>query len=288
MCTRALWVSSAADLANDSASLSSPAFPPFAMPVSTASRQNCGCCRWGDFFFDCPREYWMICLASNEDSRRSVRVSELWRGFFPPAMASAICLATMRTVSSVHTASTSPSFFAWAPFTGLEVSIISTAFFRPTRRGRRWVPPKPGMMPSCSSGSPRLVLGPQMRALQAMATSRPPPSATPRMAATVGFGPASMRSHSIWLTSLSRPPPPEANWLISKPAQKLSPAPVMTMPFTAGLSCADFAHAARSLSTFGWSALTGGLHIRMMATPSGSTSIVVSGGAIASRKGRRC
>lgn len=40
--------------------LSSPAFPPFAMPVSTASRQNCGCCRWGDFFFDCPREYWMI------------------------------------------------------------------------------------------------------------------------------------------------------------------------------------------------------------------------------------
>lgn len=37
------------------------------------------------------------------------------------------------------------------------VSIISTAFFSPTARGRRCVPPNPGMMPSCSSGRPKEV-----------------------------------------------------------------------------------------------------------------------------------
>jgi len=60
-----------------------------------------------------------------------------------------------------------------------EVSIISIAFCSPTKRGKRCVPPKPGMMPSCNSGRPRRVPGTHTRALQAMATSRPPPKATP-------------------------------------------------------------------------------------------------------------
>ena len=33
---------------------------------------------------------------------------------------------------------------------GLLVSIISAAFCSPTSRGRRCVPPNPGMMPSCA------------------------------------------------------------------------------------------------------------------------------------------
>lgn len=61
------------------------------------------------------------------------------------------------------------------------------------------------------------------RALQARATSRPPPKATPEMAATVGLGPSSRMETKKLLILLSMPPPPEAltNWLMSNPAQNL-------------------------------------------------------------------
>jgi hypothetical protein len=61
------------------------------------------------------------------------------------------------------------------------------------------------------------------RALQARATSRPPPKATPEMAATVGLGPSSRMETKASLILLSIPPPPEAltNWLMSNPAQNL-------------------------------------------------------------------
>ena len=36
------------------------------------------------------------------------------------------------------------------------VRFISRALFSPTRRGRRWVPPKPGMIPSLISGWPKI------------------------------------------------------------------------------------------------------------------------------------
>ena len=45
--------------------------------------------------------------------------------------------------------------------TGALVSIIWQAVCRPTRRGRRCVPPKPGRMPSCSSGRPSLLPAPR-------------------------------------------------------------------------------------------------------------------------------
>ena len=44
---------------------------------------------------------------------------------------------------------------------GALVSIIWQAVCSPTRRGRRCVPPKPGRMPSCSSGRPSFVPAPQ-------------------------------------------------------------------------------------------------------------------------------
>ena len=61
-----------------------------------------------------------------------------------------------------------------------------------------------------------------MRALQARASSQPPPRAMPWMAATVGLGPLSARSQKASLMRLSMPPPPldSTNWLMSNPAQK--------------------------------------------------------------------
>ena len=44
---------------------------------------------------------------------------------------------------------------------GALVSIIWQAVCRPIKRGRRCVPPKPGRMPSCSSGRPSFVPAPQ-------------------------------------------------------------------------------------------------------------------------------
>ena len=156
---------------------------------------------------------------------------------------------------------------------GALVSIIWQAVCRPTRRGRRCVPPKPGRMPSCSSGRPSFVPAPrhfcaphsqcslppltcrppqlcilllrvhmahahgrdmkdaqpagvpeessncfyvwtgsrragvqqgrtpgvQRRALQASATSRPPPSASESTAATVGLGPLSSSAQKLSL-----------------------------------------------------------------------------------------
>ncbi len=76
------------------------------------------------------------------------------------------------------------------------------AFCRPTRRGRRCVPPKPGMMPSCSSGRPRRVPGVHTRALHAMATSHPPPSATPACASErpAAAGPLRFAQAPVWIS----------------------------------------------------------------------------------------
>lgn len=65
------------------------------------------------------------------------------------------------------------------PCSGADVSIISHALGTPTTRGRRCVPPKPGMMPSCNSGRPILAQGVPTRALQAKETSQPPPRHNP-------------------------------------------------------------------------------------------------------------
>ena len=61
------------------------------------------------------------------------------------------------------------------------------AFSMPTRRGRRWVPPAPGMRPSLISGRPSRVPGAAMRKWQASVISSPPPSGVPNIAATTGF-----------------------------------------------------------------------------------------------------
>ena len=57
------------------------------------------------------------------------------------------------------------------------VKISSLASAGPIRRGRRWVPPRPGRMPRLTSGKPKVAFSAAMRMSQASATSQPPPRA---------------------------------------------------------------------------------------------------------------
>ena len=62
--------------------------------------------------------------------------------------------AASRSFSGATTASTAPSFSAASGRFSLPVAIHSTALSTPITRGRRTVPPKPGKMPSFTSGTP--------------------------------------------------------------------------------------------------------------------------------------
>ena len=122
-------------------------------------------------------------------------VSWLARGSSPPASALARAKATAPARRSPSTtASTSPRPCARAAPMGLPERITSSAVSGPVIRGSRWVPPAPGRRPRFTSGSPSLASGDATRKWQPSATSSPPPSALPEMAATRGFGDASSRS----------------------------------------------------------------------------------------------
>ena len=83
---------------------------------------------------------------------------------------------------------TSPMRSARRPSSERPVRIRSRAADRPTSRGRRVLPPKPGKIPSSTSGRPIWVCGSSLATLesQANASSVPPPRHTPSIAATVG------------------------------------------------------------------------------------------------------
>mmetsp|Transcript_975 Transcript_975/g.2366 ORF Transcript_975/g.2366 Transcript_975/m.2366 type:complete len:400 (+) Transcript_975:881-2080(+) len=210
-CTRDFETSCCTTSAKTSASFLIPASGPSVAPTRMASRHMDGCfIPGGVFLATCMRPSCTIARAAMGGPILSVFESAHVRGVVPFAIASASCLAAGRRSSSfATTTSTSPLFFASTALSGFDVSIISMAFCMPTRRGRRCVPPNPGMMPSCSSGSPRTDLAVATRALVAMATSHPPPSADPLIAATVGFGPFSTRAVSMALTSGSFAPDPD-------------------------------------------------------------------------------
>jgi hypothetical protein len=54
---------------------------------------------------------------------------------------------------------------------------MSMAFALPIARGRRWVPPAPGVTPTLISGWPNLALSAAIRKSHIIASSQPPPSA---------------------------------------------------------------------------------------------------------------
>ena len=62
--------------------------------------------------------------------------------------------AAVGKVSVATTASTNPTFKAASAVLSLPAVIISIALSAPINRGKRTVPPKPGMIPSLVSGSP--------------------------------------------------------------------------------------------------------------------------------------
>src|SRR3972149_8670071 len=66
-------------------------------------------------------------------------------------------------------------------------SIISSAAPIGTRRGKRAMPPPPGTIPLFGSESPNRAVSAAILMSQPSAVSRPPPTATPLIAAIIGF-----------------------------------------------------------------------------------------------------
>ncbi len=80
-----------------------------------------------------------------------------------------------------------------------------------------------------TSGSPTNASGAMMREWQASATSNPPPSAVPWIAATTGFGLASSaRTISCVVTGVGPPAGAWSNSRISAPALKVRPWQAIT------------------------------------------------------------
>ena len=98
----------------------------------------------------------------------------------------------------------------------------------PISRGSRWVPPAPGMMPSRISGWPTLAFSPSTRKSAHRASSRPPPSAYPVIAAMTGLGIRATALKAFWMPapySMIRAWLASAISLTSAPAAKVFSPP---------------------------------------------------------------
>ena len=74
---------------------------------------------------------------------------------------------------------------------------------------------EPGMMPRLISGCPNLAVSAAMRSVHAIASSQPPPSANPLMAAITGLPRCSIRSKTCWpRRACSLPSPASARELV--------------------------------------------------------------------------
>ena len=133
--------------------------------------------------------------------------------------------AASRNLSGATTASTAPSFNATSALRSAPVAIHSTAVSRPITRGRRTVPPKPGKMPSFTSGKPIFAVADMTLKSHARASSVPPPRQTPLIAATRGMGRSSKRARIWWTLSRCRT-------IASGPSANQRPNSVMSAPTT--------------------------------------------------------
>ena len=102
--------------------------------------------------------------------------------------------ASSSSLSNGTTRDTRPARSASAASIMRAVSTISMALAFPTARGRRCVPPAPGMMPSLISGWPNFAVSAAMMKSHIIDSSQPPPSANPATAAITGFLTERMRS----------------------------------------------------------------------------------------------
>ena len=153
--------------------------------------------------------------------------------------------------------------------------MASSAAGTPISRGSRWVPPAPGTMPSVTSGKPMRVPGAASRTWHPSATSQPPPSATPWIAATIGFSSASISSirsgrfgvpgGGVW-----------SNSLMSAPPLNILPSPVMTSARTPSSAAAARSAACNPERTAMPRPFTGGFLSVMTATPSRFETVTAS------------
>ena len=111
-------------------------------------------------------------------------------------------------------------------------------------RGRRWVPPAPGIIPSRISGTPIWAVSPANRQSAVSASSQPPPSAKPLIAAITGLSTFSSRFSASWappiifatITGVA-----SAISLMSAPAAKTFSPPVTTIARTPSSYCSSVA-----------------------------------------------
>jgi hypothetical protein len=133
------------------------------------------------------------------------------------------------------------------------------------------------MMPRLISGWPSLARSPMMRMWQAMASSIPPPSAMPLIAAMKGLTLVAILEKVRWpwlISSLaSAAVVTLVNSLMSAPATKAScPPPVITATFTFGSALISSTTDSSSSKVCTLRALTGGWSIVMIAMRSSSES----------------
>ena len=176
----------------------------------------------------------------------------------PRACATAAARSSPSTSRSIR-----PSASACALGTRAPLQASSMALGTPTRRGRRCVPPAPGMMPSVTSGGPPTVPAAAPRASQPSASSKPPPSAAPCSAATTGLAQASIAAMTSGSCGACSGWP---NSRRSEPAMKVLPAPISTAALKASSRPTASMASSRPRRTSAEPALTGGLSITMTAT----------------------
>mmetsp|Transcript_78801 Transcript_78801/g.163885 ORF Transcript_78801/g.163885 Transcript_78801/m.163885 type:complete len:223 (+) Transcript_78801:167-835(+) len=155
------------------------------------------------------------------------------------AMASASALA----VPFATTRLAKPKFKASFASTALPVRIISIARLWPINRGNRIVPPSINGTPQRLQKTPKIAVSSQIRMSHHTASSKPPATQWPSMAAKTGFlslslvgpmGPSSRGSLTSGFRTrfpfLERPsaPTPDESAFRSAPAQKVPPRPYST------------------------------------------------------------
>ncbi len=143
----------------------------------------------------------------------------------------------------------------------IRLSAVST----PTSRGSRCVPPAPGKRPSFTSGSAICAPGEATRKWQPSASSRPPPIATPWMAAMTGFCPCSMAAMTV-ISIGSAVSWGVLNSRMSAPPEKALPAPMSTTALTSSSAAARSSPASMPLRNSYPRPLMGGLLRVMTAT----------------------
>ncbi|MNN68872.1 hypothetical protein D3C81_1846130 [compost metagenome] len=94
-----------------------------------------------------------------------------------PAMPRASSSALGRVWASATTSLTSPIASASSALTMQPVSSMRSAWYLPTARSRRWVPPAPGITPTLISGWAKRAEAPATIRSQCIASSQPPPRA---------------------------------------------------------------------------------------------------------------